>query len=122
MKNESQNLTMTFTPYSCSTPKFMPVINQPLHFVLAAPIEIQREDKQRQLVQSTDRSHCRPLKKCQRYRSKQANASIAINRQHHFDMNTTIQHNQQHIFFCLPLKFFQITKFRRHRRHAPCYV
>jgi hypothetical protein len=111
---------MTFTPCLCSTPKFVPVINQPSHFILAAPIVIEKNTKHRQLAKSTNHSYCRPLKKCHRYHSKQSNASTAINRQHHFDNDTTIHNNQQHIFFCLFFKLFHISK-RRHR-HGPCHV
>ncbi|CAF1060885.1 unnamed protein product [Adineta steineri] len=110
---------MAFVPYLCSTPKFVPIINQPSHFILAAP-NVQKSKKQRQL---TNPSYCRPLKKCHRYHSKQSNASTAINRQHHFDNDTTIHNNnhqqQQHIFFCLPFSLFQISK---RRRHDPCHV
>ena len=87
---------MTFTPYSCSTPKFVPVINQPSHFILSAPIVL-KSGKQRESVKPTNHTHCRPLQKCHRYYSKQSNASTAINRQHHFDNDTTIHNNQQHI-------------------------
>ncbi len=111
---------MTFTPCLCSTPKFIGVINQPSHFILAAPIvkKTEKQPQQQQLVKSTNHSYCRRLKKCHRYHSKQSNASTAINRQHHFDNETIIPKNQQQIFFCLPLKLFQISK----RRHGPCYV
>jgi hypothetical protein len=96
---------MTFTPCLCSTPKFVPVANQPLHFILAAPIVL-KGPKQRELVKSTNNSYCRPLKKCHhRYHSKQSNASTAINR--------------QHIFFCLPFNLFHLSK---RRRHGPCHV
>jgi hypothetical protein len=104
---------MTFAPYLCSTPKFVSVINQPSHFIIAAPL-VDKSGKQRQLINS----YCRPLKKCHRYHSKQFNASTAINRQHHFDNDTTIHNNQQHIFFCLPFNLFYRTK----RRHRPCHV
>jgi hypothetical protein len=110
---------MTFTPCLCSTPKFVPVANQPLHFILAAPIVL-KGPKQRELVKSTNNSYCRPLKKCHhRYHSKQSNASTAINRQHHFHNDTTIHNNQQHIFFCLPFNLFHLSK---RRRHGPCHV
>ncbi len=108
---------MTFTPCLCSTPKFVPVINQPVHFILAAPVG-EKIDQEKKLVKSTNHSYCRRLKKCHRYHWKQSNASTAINRQHHFDNETIIPKNQQQIFFCLPLKLFQISK----RRHGPCYV
>jgi hypothetical protein len=110
---------MTFAPYLCSTPKFVPVINQPSHFILASEI-VEKPKKQRQLVTSSNHSYCRPLKKCHRYHSKQSNASTAINRQHHFDNDTTIHNNQQHIFLCLLFNIFHISK--RRRRHRPCYV
>jgi len=109
---------MTFTPYLCSTPKFVPVINQPLHFILASAIVENNEKQGGQLVKSSN--YCRPLKKCHRYHSKQSNASTAINRQHNFDNDTTIHNNQQHIFFCLPFNLFHISK--RRRRHRPCHV
>ena len=112
---------MTFAPCLCSTPKFVPVMNQPVHFILTAPL-VEKTEKQRQLVQSTHpSSSSRPLKKCHRYSTKQFNASTAINRQHQFDNDTTIPHHSQHIFFCLPFKLFHLTK-RRRRRQAPCYV
>jgi len=110
---------MAFVPYLCSTPKFVSVINQPSHFILAAPAAIKNE-KQRQLAKSTNPSYCRRLKQCHRYHAKQCNASTAINRQHHFDNDSTIHNNQQHIFFCLPFNLFHITK--RRRRHGPCHV
>ena len=109
---------MTFTPCLCSTPKFVPVANQPLHFILAAPIVL-KSPKQRELVKSTNNSYCRPLKKCHQYYSKQSNASTAINRQHRFHNDTTIHNNQQHIFFCLPFNLFHLSK---RRRHGPCHV
>ncbi|UJR32225.1 hypothetical protein I4U23_019690 [Adineta vaga] len=115
---------MAFTPCLCSTPKFVPIINQPSHFILAAPVTFNIE-KQRQLAKSTNPSSCRPLKQCHRYHSKQSNASTAINRQHHFDNDSTIHNNQQHIFFCLPFNLFHLSKQRqrqRRRRHGPCYV
>jgi hypothetical protein len=110
---------MTFAPCLCSTPKFVPIINQPLHFILTSKI-VEKTEKQGQLVQSSNHSYCRPLKKCHRYHSKQSNASTAINRQYHFDNDTTIHNNQQHIFFCLPFSLFHITK--RRQRHRPCHV
>jgi hypothetical protein len=94
-------------------------MNQPSHFIIAAPL-VEKSGKQRQLVKSSDHSYCRPLKKCHRYHLKQSNASTAINRQHHFDNDTTIHNNQQHIFLCLPFNLFHITKQRR--RHRPCHV
>ncbi|CAF1478896.1 unnamed protein product [Adineta ricciae] len=106
---------MAFAPCLCSTPKFVPVINQPSHFVLAAPVRLKFESER----QPTNPSSCRPLKKCHRYHSKQINASIAINRQHHFDNDTTIHNNQQLNFFCLP---FNLKRRLRRRRHGPCYV
>ncbi|CAF2684609.1 unnamed protein product [Rotaria sp. Silwood2] len=109
---------MSFAPYLCSTPKFVPVINQPSHYILSAPIIIKNEN-QRQQTKSKTHSYCRPLKKCHRYHSKQSNASTAINRQQHFDNDITIHNNQQHIFFCLPFNLFHISK---RRRHGPCHV
>lgn len=111
---------MTFTPYVCSTPKFVPVLNQPSHFILAAPI-IQTIECNQQLTIKNRPSTCRPLKKCHSYHWKQSNASTAINRQHHFDNDTTIHNNPpQHLFFCLPFNLFHLSK--RRRRHRPCYV
>ncbi|CAF1433517.1 unnamed protein product [Rotaria magnacalcarata] len=109
---------MAFAPCLSSTPKFVPVMNQPSHFILSAPI-LQKIEKQRQLTKPTLRSYCRPLKKCSRYHSQQSNASTAINRQQQFDNDITIHNNQQHIFFCLPFNFFHISK---RRRHGPCHV
>jgi hypothetical protein len=109
---------MSFAPCLCSTPKFVPVNNQPLHFILAAP-GFYKNEKQRQIIKSTNHSYCRPLKICHRYHSKQSNASTAINRQYHFTNDTTIQNNQQHIFFCLPLNLFHLSK---RKRHGPCHV
>lgn len=111
---------MTFTPHLCSTPKFVPVLNQPSHFILTSVIK-EKTVKQEELILSTNHLYCRPLKKCHRYHSKQSNASTAINRQHHFDNDTTIHNNQQHIFFCLPFKLFHLSN-RRRQRHRPCYV
>lgn len=113
---------MTFTPHLCSTPKFVPVLNQPLHFIIPSTT-IEKPIKQNELVISSNNLYCRPLKKCHRYHSKQSNVSTAINRQHHFDNDTTIHNNQQHIFFCLPFNLFHLSKRRRQqRRHRPCYV
>lgn len=111
---------MTFTPYLCSTPKFVSVINQPSHFILTSAAIVEKNTKQQQqLAKSPNHSYYRPLKKCHRYNSKQSNASTAINRrQHHFDNDTIIHNNQQHIFFCLPFNLFHRSK----RRHGPCYV
>ena len=112
---------MAFVPCLCSTPKFIPIINQPSHFVLAAPIVLKTEHQkqQRQLDKSTNHSYCRPLKKCRRYHSKKSNASTAINRQQRFDNDVTIHTNQQNVFFCLPFNIFHVPKRRRHR---PCHV
>lgn len=109
---------MAFAPCLCSTPKFIPVMNQPSHFILAAPVKFKLE-KQRQPSKSNIHSYCRPLKKCHRYYSKQSNASTAINRQQHFDNDITIRNNQQRIFSCLPFNLFHISK---RRRHGPCHV
>jgi hypothetical protein len=110
---------MAFAPCLCSTPKFVPILNQPSHYILSTPIRM-KTVKQRQLAKSTTQTYCRPLKKCHRYHSKQSIASTAINRQHQFDNDTTIPNNQQHIFFCLPFNLFQ--KSKRRRRHGPCHV
>lgn len=109
---------MAFAPYSCSTPKFVPVMNQPSHFVLSGPI-IMKKDKQRQISKPKLHSYCRPLKKCSRFPSQHSNASTAINRQQQFDNDITIHNNQRHIFSCLPFNFFHISK---RRRHGPCHV
>lgn len=108
---------MTFTPNICSTPKFIPVLNQPSHFFLAAAASRKQD---RQLTMRDSQSSSRPLKKCQRYLRKQSNASTAINRQYHFDNDTTIHNNSPHLFFCLPFNLFHRSQ-RRHR-HRPCHV
>ena len=110
---------MTFAPYVCSTPKFVPVLNQPSHFILAAPTNSSVEHDRQLTRRNPRQSTCRPLKKCQSYHWKQSNASTAINRQHHFDNDTTVEKNSlQHRFFCLPFNLFQRSK----RRHRPCHV
>ena len=109
---------MAFAPCLCSTPKFVSVINQPSHFLLAAPLS-KKSEKPRASTKPSHPAYCRPLKKCHRYPSKQSNASTAINRQHHFENDTTIANNQQHIFFCLPFNLFHLSK---RRRHGPCHV
>lgn len=114
---------MTFTPNICSTPKFIPVLNQPSHFLLAtAPKSISSGDYDRQLTtrDPPSSSSSRPLKKCHRFYWKQSNASTAINRQYHFDNDTTIPNNSSHLFFCLPFQLFSRSQ-RRHR-HRPCHV
>ena len=105
-------LAMSFVPCSCSTPKFVPVLHQPSHFVLAAPIRM-KTDPQRP---SSTTTSCRPLRQCQRYHSKQSNASTAINRQSYF---ATDSRQATQIFFCLPWNLLHRSKRRRHR---PCQV
>ena len=109
-------LVMSFVPCLCSTPKFVPVLHQPSHFVLAAPIRM-KTDSQRPTTSTTS---CRPLRKCHRYHSKQSNASTAINRQSYFATDSRrTGHQTAHVFFCLPWSLLQRSKRRRQR---PCHV